>query len=381
MGIKLYRMNRKTIAVVRGNRQNVISFYENFEELNVKFISASFKPFKYRSGNKNFEFINLPYYNFLKFDPAKLFNQYGNLSFAFIRNLEEYLEGVDIINISDTYYFSNLQAVNWAKKNRVPVVTVVWCTIPNHITTWFPPYSFITKKIVEATDLFILRSKTALIFTDSLNIPRSKIKVIYKGVDLQKFSSSPVSSHRSQITILFTGNLSRAKGLDDLLYVYEMIRGRYRGLRLIIAGDGEMKKEIEKKNRDKVLDYRGFVSYEKLPDLYREADIFCAPSKEAKIFGIKYWEEYFSYALMEAEASGLPIVSTGSGGIGEEVGNGNSLVAWGDLSALKIALESLILDKNKRERVGRQNRARAEKFFDEKIQAQKTEAAIIKLLL
>jgi len=158
-------MNRKTIAVVRGNRQNVISFYENFEELNVKFISASFKPFKYRSGNKNFEFINLPYYNFLKFDPAKLFNQYGNLSFAFIRNLEEYLEGVDIINISDTYYFSNLQAVNWAKKNRVPVVTVVWCTIPNHITTWFPPYSFITKKIVEATDLFILRSKTALIFT------------------------------------------------------------------------------------------------------------------------------------------------------------------------------------------------------------------------
>jgi len=160
-----------------------------------------------------------------------------------------------------------------------------------------------------------------------------------------------------------------------------MIRGRYRGLRLIIAGDGEMKKEIEKKNRDKVLDYRGFVSYEKLPDLYREADIFCAPSKEAKIFGIKYWEEYFSYALMEAEASGLPIVSTRSGGIDEEVGNENPLVVRGDTNALKIALDSLILDKNKRERVGRQNRARAEKFFDEKIQAQKTEAAIIKLLL
>jgi len=374
-------MNRKTIAVVRGNRQNVISFYENFEELNVKFISASFKPFKYRSGNKNFEFINLPYYNFLKFDPAKLFNQYGNLSFAFIRNLEEYLEGVDIINISDTYYFSNLQAVNWAKKNKVPVVTVVWCTIPNHITTWFPPYSFITKKVVEATNLFILRSRTALKFTDSLNIPRSKTKVIYKGIDLQKFSPSPVTSRRSQITILFTGNLSRAKGLDDLLYVFEELREHYKGLKLIVAGDGEMREQIKRLSLSSTsVEFRGFVPYERLPDLYREADIFCAPSKEKRLLGIKVWEEYFPYALMEAMASGLPIVSTRSGGIDEEVGNENPLVVRGDTNALKIALDSLILDKNKRQRISSLNRARAKEFFDEKIQAQKTEEAILKLL-
>jgi len=374
-------MSGKTIAIIRGSRPNVVSFYEKFERFKVKYISASFKSFDHKSTKKNFEFINLPYYNFLKFDPARLITQYGNLSFAFIKNLEEHLGGVDIINISDTYYFSNLQAVNWALKNKVPIVTVVWCTIPNHITTWFPPYSFITKKIVEATDLFILRSRTTLKFSDSLNIPRSKTKVIYKGIDLQKFSPSPVTSHRSQITILFTGNLSRAKGLDDLLCVFEELRRHYKDLRLIVAGSGEMREQVKRLSLSSTsVEFRGFVPYKRLPDLYREADIYCAPSKDAKIFGIKYWEEYFSYTLMEAQASSLPIVSTHSGGICEEVGDGNLLVAQGDTDALKTALESLILDKNKREKIGRQNRARAEKFFDEKIQAQRTEEAILKLL-
>ena len=369
------------MAVVRGPRKNVISFYENFEKLDVKYLAGGFAPVNYHSVKHTFDYKYLPFYAPLGVDPARLISQSGNLSWLYLKGLEHELKGSDIVNISDTYYFSNLQSVNWAKKNKVPVVTVVWCTIPNHITTWFPPYSFITKKVVEATNLFILRSRTALKFTDSLNIPRSKTKVIYKGIDLQKFSPSPVTSRRSQITILFTGNLSRAKGLDDLLYVFEELREHYKGLKLIVAGDGEMREQIKRLSLSSTsVEFRGFVPYERLPDLYREADIFCAPSKEKRLLGIKVWEEYFPYALMEAMASGLPIVSTRSGGIDEEVGNENPLVVRGDTNALKIALDSLILDKNKRQRISSLNRARAKEFFDEKIQAQKTEEAILKLL-
>ena len=374
-----YNNTLKTMAVIRGVRPNVISFYENFEKINIRFIAGSFKPFKYKSKKKNFEFINLSYYKFFKFDPAGVINQFGNLSWINLVGLEKHLVGCDIINISDTYYFPHLQVVSWARKHEIPLVTIVWTTIPNHITSWFPPYSYITKKVVEATELFILRSKSALAFTDSLKIPRKKVRVIYKGIDLDKFKTSTINHKPSSLKILFTGNLSRAKGLDDLIFCYLSLVTMYPKLKLVIAGDGEMKPYVEGLNKRGLVDYRGFVDYEKLPKLYQEADIFCAPSKFRKLLGVKVWEEYFSYALMEALASGLPIVATASGGIPEEVGKDNILVEPGNRKELKRALVKLIEDESLRKSISLRNRRRAETLFDAKKQARKTEGAIMRL--
>ncbi|OGM64300.1 hypothetical protein A2961_00210 [Candidatus Woesebacteria bacterium RIFCSPLOWO2_01_FULL_39_21] len=370
---------KKTLSVIRGNRGEVADFYRNFSRFKIKLITGWQSVFS-KTQKDRFEFYFLPFYKPLKFDPASLLNQRGNLSWTYIKDLEECLGGSSIVSITDTYYFFNLQAVNWACANSVPMVTVIWCTIPNHITSWFPPYSFITKKVVEATDLFILRSKTALQFTDSLAVPRSKTKVIYKGVDLHKFSPSPVTNHQSPITVLFTGNLSKAKGLDDLLFVFEHVRKHYKDLKLVIAGDGELRRQIMNLHGRGVVDYRGFVPYEKLPDLYREADIYCAPSKYKSFLGIKVWEEYFSYALMEALGSGLPIVTTSSGGIEEEVGSKNLLIEPGNRHQLKKALTRLIESKSLRLSLALNNRKRAEELFDAKKQAELTEKAILEVV-
>lgn len=372
-------MIKPKIAVIRGTREAVIRFYENFEKFEVRFIAASFKPFSYKSQKRNFEFVNLLHYFPLGFDPAGIIKQYGNLSWIYIKDLEKNLKGCDVICISDTYYFTNLQAVNLARKLKIPVVTVIWTNIPNHITSWFPPYSFITRKVVSSTDLFILRNKKALEFTDSLNIPRRKVKVIYKGVDLKKFKYK-FRSKSGGVKILFTGNLSRAKGLDDLLAVFTKIRNTNPKIRLIIAGDGEMKPYVQKLHTQGLVDYRGFVPYENLPELYQEADIYCAPSKEQRILGIKVGAEYFSYALMEAQAVGLPIVATSIGGIPEEVGSKNLLVAPGDREELKGAMVKLIEDRSLRRSLSSKNRRRAERMFDAKKQANRTEQAILEIL-
>ncbi|OGM02166.1 hypothetical protein A2115_01490 [Candidatus Woesebacteria bacterium GWA1_41_8] len=382
-------MEKPTIGVVRGTRQSVINFFEHFEKLNVRFIAASFKPFSYESTKANFELVSPPLYFPLKIDPTVLINQKGNLSWFFLKDLEKHLQGSDVVSISDTYYFMNLQAVDWAKKNGVPVVTVIWTTIPKHITSWFPPYSYITKRVIEATDLFILRNRASLAFTDSLSIPRKKVKVIYKGVDLAKFhpplrgQAPGLNSGRRlppTTKILFTGNLSKAKGLDDLLAVFSNIRHTNPTIRLIIAGDGEMRRKVEKLARKRIVDYRGFVSYDKLPDIYREADIYCAPSKFKYFLGIKVWEEYFSYALMEAQASGLPIIATKTGAIPEEVGKDNLLIESGNRGQLEKSLEKLIASAPLRQKLGLQNRKRAEKLFNAKKQASKTEEEILTYL-
>lgn len=371
---------RKTLGVIRGARNSVIEFYQHFETFDVRFIAASFKPFVYTGARKdNFWLVNLPFYPPLGFDPALLVRQQGNLSWVFIKDLESYLAGCDAICITDSYYFFNLQVVQWAKKYSMPVVTIIWTSIPHHITTWLPPYSYITQQIVEATDLFILRSKTALQFTDSLDIPRNKVKVIYKGMNLSKFKPRP-RKEKEDLKILFTGSLATAKGLDDLLDVYRRLRQKYTNISFIVAGDGEMKSELEKQDRKGIVDFRGFVAYDRLPELYAEADIFCTPSKYQTLFGIKVWEEYFSYTLMEAQAAGLPIVSTKTGGILEEVGDDNLLVKPGDRKALAEALEKLIVNPSLRERLGWENRKRAEKLYDARKQALETENAILDLL-
>ena len=107
------------------------------------------------------------------------------------------------------------------------------------------------------------------------------------------------------------------------------------------------------------------------------ADIFVTPSKNLKFLSIKVWEEYFSYTLMEAQASGLPIVATRCGGISEEIDSRNYRVPQGDKEALYKALEGLIESSTKRRQLGDINRRRAEKLFDSRVQAKLTEKAIL----
>lgn len=372
--------SKRVMAVIRGTRESVIDFYEEFEKFEVRFIAGSRKPYRYHSEKTNFQFINTGFFKPIIFDPASIFTHYGNLSWIYFKELERYLEGVDVVNITDTYYFINYQAVNWAMKNNVPVVTIIWCTIPNHITTWLPPYSYITKKVIEATELFILRSRTALNFTDSINIPRSKVKVIYKGVDLRVFKPQKRQSESGKVNLLFVGNLTKAKGLDDLIEIFLRLYKKYNDIELTVAGSGEMENTVIKLGRQYPINFKGFVEYEKLPELYRNADVFCIPSKERKLLGLSLTGEYFPYVAMEALASGLPIVASRIGGLPEAIGGDNFIVSPGDLRALEKAIEGLVKDKSFRQSLGAKNRKRAEVKFNIKLQAEKTEDAILSIL-
>lgn len=75
--------------------------------------------------------------------------------------------------------------------------------------------------------------------------------------------------------------------------------------------------------------------------------------------------------LLEAQASGLPIVTTNSGAIPENVGEAAILVPPASSQALTEALKKLILNPRLRETLRKKTRQRAIKYFDVKIGAQK----------
>lgn len=320
--------NRPRLLVIRPKRDTCKAFYAKFRDFDVDYLDIGVV---------------------------------SNLAFKFINKLGDRVKSADIVCISDNYYFYNLQAVILAKYYNKPVVTILWCTIPNHISTWLPPYSLITKVVVKLTDLFILRNKSAIPFAKSMGVPNSKIKVIYKGVDLKHFYPK-TNKNDKQIQVLYVGKLIKSKGVNDLIMVCDRLKNEGLNVKLVLAGGNK------------------FVEYKDLGNLYRSADIFCAPSKEIRLLGIKIWEEYFSYVLMEAQASGLPIVTTKSNGVVEEVDHNNFVLKIGDTDGLYESLKILILNRSLRNKLSKINRSRAEKYFDANKQAKLTEIEILKVL-
>lgn len=374
---------RPKLLVIRPFRSACRDFYLKFREFDVSYLTVGdyLDTRTIKRENPSFRLINTSY------SPEFLFaKNFENLSWVFMKRMEEEVKRTDIVCISDNYYFFNLQAVILAKKYNKKVVTILWATIPNHISSWFFPYSFITKKVIALTDLFILRNKSSLVFAKSLGISGKKITTIYKGIDLIRFYPVKRTTKKDKyekdkiINILYVGRLEKSKGLNILVSAFEKLSLEYKNIKLTLAGGGSLTSSIEKKIKNGLsIDLLGFVDYRRLPEVYRGADIFCSPSAEICLMGIKIWEEYFSYTLMEAQASGLPIVTTRSTGVIEEVDPRNLFVKKTDINDLYFKLKRLIENTELRSRLGRLNRQRAEELFNSEIQAKKTEKAILKI--
>ena len=101
------------------------------------------------------------------------------------------------------------------------------------------------------------------------------------------------------------------------------------------------------------------VPYEEMPGIYRKADIYVAPSKSTPT-----WQEQYNTTLLEAQASGLPIVTTISGGIPENVGGAAILVEPGNADKLAYAIKSLILNPKMRSYLAEKARNRAVRVHD-----------------
>ena len=137
--------------------------------------------------------------------------------------------------------------------------------------------------------------------------------------------------------LLSVGRLSRAKGLDILLTAVTRVANDAPGLRLSIAGEGELQDELLALRGQLGLDDRvallGFCG--DVSSLMAASDVFVMPS---------LWEG-LPIALLEAVAAGLPVVATAVGAIPEVITNGETgwLVPPGDAEALAGALREALL--------------------------------------
>ncbi len=187
--------------------------------------------------------------------------------------------------------------------------------------------------------------------------PRLDFAVIPNGIDRDLFHP-PEQPHDGVPTVLFVSRLIERKGLHLLLRALGALLQEGIEFRVLVIGDGPMREKLEEQTLELGLSDRttflGLIDHLKLPEFYRQGDIFCLPSAS----------EGMASVVLEALATGLPIVTTDVPGTSELVSDGhNGFVApVGDADALVAPLRRLLTDHEFRREQGRRSRERSADF-------------------
>src|SRR5205085_1880701 len=167
---------------------------------------------------------------------------------------------------------------------------------------------------------------------------------------------------QSRHGVLFVGRLTPHKGVDRLLQalppgaVARIVGTFGHDLRL---PERQYPNLLRRLARDREVKFLGTVADADLPAVYRSAQVLAFPSVERSCYGrIVRVSELLGLSVLEAMASGTPVVASRVGGVPEIVRDGETgfLVPPGDVAALRERLDQLLRDRDLAARMGAQAR-------------------------
>jgi glycosyltransferase involved in cell wall biosynthesis len=193
----------------------------------------------------------------------------------------------------------------------------------------------------------------------------SKLVEMPNGVDIERFSPGEDAEVREArgipgdaVVLAFVATLDRAhhfKRLDVAIDGLAQLRDER--VHLVVAGDGELRPDFERRAAEAGLADRvhflGTVPHAELPAVLRASDVFLLTTEPPESFGI---------VLIEAMASGLPVIATDYPGVRAVVDDGENglLIHQGDAAAVAGAIRRLVDDPSQRAAMGAAGRAKAE---------------------
>lgn len=231
-----------------------------------------------------------------------------------------------------------LTAIPLAKSLGVPLlvtlhgsdVTVKWASAES------------MRRLGQEASLFLCVSHFIRERAITLGLPKQKLRVHYIGVDLTQFQAP--SAGTTNAGVLFVGRLVEKKGCEYLLRAMASVQKSHPECPLTVIGDGPLRSNLESLAKELSLACRflGAQPASVVREHLEQTRIFCAPSVTADNGD----SEGLGMVFAEAQAMGIPVVSSLHGGIPEVVIDGRTglLVKERDYEALGAAIATLLRD-------------------------------------
>jgi len=253
-------------------------------------------------------------------------------------------------------------AIALSKALDVPLVVSYHTHVPHYIPryTWaglVGPMWSVIRACSRAAQLTLVTSHVMQEELRGQGCPR--LAVWPRGVDTEAFHPRFQSQHmrrrmaggREGPVLAYVGRL----GAEKNLYALREVASRVPGATVCFVGDGPEREGLEAHFEGCNATFMGLLRGEELASAYASADVFVMPSES----------ETLGFVVLEAMASGTPVVAVAAGGIKDIVtspGEVGMLYSPGDYEGAAVAVNSLLGDAGLRERVGAGGRAEAERW-------------------
>ncbi len=211
-------------------------------------------------------------------------------------------------------------AIKYAEKHDLPVTTTYHTHFHSYMEYYFdffkPLERLMGNVALRLSRWYYSRVNTTFVpsepmrqFLVELGVEGSKIEYFRRGINAQHFDPSfrneeqrSSYSLESQKIVLFVSRLVKEKELDTLIRTSRLFDERRTDVKFMITGDGPFKSYMQKRMPNAI--FTGKQTKEGLAQLYATADVFIFPSTT----------ETFGNVVLEAMASGLPVVAAAAGG-------------------------------------------------------------------
>lgn len=262
----------------------------------------------------------------------------------------------DIIHVV-TPFTIGLYGIKCAKKYNIPLVGSYHTNFDQYLNYYH--FQFLSKTIWN----YLLKTYQPMdrVFVPSvhtMNLLRTKgfkqLRLWSRGVDTNLFQPI-ISNNNVRATyqihapyiLTYTGRLSSEKNIDRLLALMQSETLKAYDIHWLIVGDGPQKTDMESYGFRNV-SYTGFVTKKELAKIYAASDLFVFPSAT----------ETFGNVVLEAFASGLPVIGATQGAVNELINDGRRGIACNpdDTEDFVKGISSLLYHPMKRKQMGKNAR-------------------------
>ena len=220
-----------------------------------------------------------------------------------------------------------MAALAAARLLRLPLFATYHTAIPQyaeHLTGDAGLVDFLWRYLLwfyEQADCVFVPSQSTADELIAKGIRPDKLRITPRGVDLKNFHPSKrngyLESHhhlKEGLKLLYVGRVSKEKNLPLLARTFKSLSRQRPDLKLVVVGDGPYSGEMQQELHDTDTVFTGYLTGEELAAVYASCDLFLFPSTT----------DTFGNVVLEAQASGLPVIVSDVGGPQESVIQGET---------------------------------------------------------